>query len=139
MSALTALIDAAQAEFFRGMSPIDKGILRASRQRDRADLTAEDYDYAAAALKKMLRAEWANVEAGRVQDETDESKAWALADGHSLEDLRGKIIGTTHRADEFTGNGTRRTSAATQNEGNRSAFGANRIIERAIEIKEAGQ
>ena len=32
MSALTALIDAAQAEFFRGMSPIDKGILLASRQ-----------------------------------------------------------------------------------------------------------
>jgi hypothetical protein len=51
MSALTALIDAAQAEFFRGMSPIDKGILRASRQRDRADLTAEDYDYEEAYYK----------------------------------------------------------------------------------------
>ena len=61
MSALTALIDAAQAEFFRGMSPIDKGILLAPRQRDRADLTAEDYDYAAAALDGAPEPEWEEV------------------------------------------------------------------------------
>ena len=56
MSALTALIDAAQAEFFRGMSPIDKGILRASRQRDRADLTAEGLDQ-----KILLRSDGTSV------------------------------------------------------------------------------
>ncbi len=137
MSHIHALAEALGQERFRHMSGTDRGIIKAIAQRDRDDLTLDDYQWAADIISRTLADEWALIDEGREADSALEERAQGYARTCTHAELTRRYEQTTgapYNAREFTGTGSRRSGAAVTNETHRHSWEHGRVYARAIEI-----
>ena len=117
----------------------DKGILRAIAAKPLAELRHDDFQTALKIVRQVLAAEYQTAMDAAREDAAFECRAWDRAAGSTLAELQHELARLPAApAPSVSASGHRSTRRATQSEAAASSFGARRLLERAIEIKNGG-